>query len=93
MAFGAVQTRLSALPKRNEGILVIDLLRCTLVDLHHPSSNNSFQPPSKQPTNKGIVRLHLSEPAQVAPLWISSIGRKTEDNRNAIGIQCRIISN
>ena len=33
--------------------------------------------------------MHLSEPVQVVTLWISSIGRRTEDNRNAIGIQCR----
>jgi hypothetical protein len=79
--------------EKKEGILAIDLLTCALIDLLHPSSNNSFQPPSRQPTNKGIVRLHLSEPAQVEPLWISSIGRKTEDNRKAIGIQCRISSN
>ena len=79
--------------ENKEGILAIDLLTCALIDLLHPSSNNSFQPPSRQPTNKGIVRLHLSEPAQVEPLWISSIGRKTEDNRKAIGIQCRISSN
>jgi len=37
--------------------------------------------------------MHLPEPARVVTLWISSIGRKTEDNRNAIGIQCRISSN
>jgi hypothetical protein len=79
--------------EKKEGILAIDLLTCALVDLLHPSSKNSFQPPSKQPTNKGIVRMHLPEQARVVPLWISSTGRKTEDNRNAIGIQCRISSN
>jgi hypothetical protein len=79
--------------EKKEGILAIDLLRCALVDLLHPSSNNSFQPPPKTSTNKGIVRMHLPEQARVVTLWISSIGRKTEDNRNAIGIQCRISSN
>ena len=59
MAFGAVQTRLSALPKRNEGILVIDLLRCTLVDLLHLSSNNSFQPPFQNHKHKGVVSYKL----------------------------------
>jgi hypothetical protein len=39
--------------KKKERILAIDLLRRALADLLHPSSNNSFQPPSKQPTNKG----------------------------------------
>jgi hypothetical protein len=37
--------------------------------------------------------MHLPEQARVVTLWISSIGRKTEDNRNAIGIQYRIGSN
>jgi hypothetical protein len=37
--------------------------------------------------------MHLPEPARVVTLCISSIGRETEDNRNAIGIQCRISSN
>jgi hypothetical protein len=37
--------------------------------------------------------MHLLEPARVVTLWISSIGRRTEDNRKAIGIQCRMNSN
>jgi hypothetical protein len=53
MAIGAVQTRLSALPKMKEGILAIDLLGCALVDHLHPSSNNSFQPPSRTTNTKG----------------------------------------
>ena len=65
----------SSVAEKKEGILAIDLRRCALVDLLHPSSNNSLQPPSKQPTNKGIVRMHLPEPALVVTLWISSIGR------------------
>jgi hypothetical protein len=60
-------------------------------------SSSFFQqliPTTIKTTNKqGIVRMHLPEPARVVTLWISSIGRKTEDNRNAIGIQWRIISN
>jgi hypothetical protein len=59
MAFGAVQTWLSALPKKKEGILAIDLLRCALVDLLHPPSNNSFQPPSKNHKHKGVVSYML----------------------------------
>ncbi len=39
--------------EKKEGILVIDLLRCTLVDLLHLSSNNSFQPPSKTTNTRG----------------------------------------
>jgi hypothetical protein len=58
-----------------------------------PSHNTQFQPPSKTSTNKGIVRMHLPDPAQDATLWICSIGRKTEDNRKAIGIQCRFNCN
>jgi len=93
LAFSAVKTRLSALPKIEEKILAPDRHTCTLPVHLHPSSNNSFQPQPKQPTNKGIVRMHLPEPAQLATLWISSIGRRTEDNRKAIGIQCLIGSN
>jgi hypothetical protein len=86
------RTRRSKLPKKGEGIPGQSSLTCASADHFHPSSQQLIPTTIKTSTNKGIVRMHLSEPAQVATLWISSIGRKTEDNRKAIGIQCRIIA-
>jgi hypothetical protein len=46
MAFGAVQTRLSALPKRNEGILVIDLPDALWLTffIFHPTTHSNHHP-------------------------------------------------
>jgi len=61
-----------------------------LYQIFDPISLSLSPSHKKRPTNKGIVRLHLFEPEQVAILWICSIGRKTEGNRYSMSIQMQL---